>query len=202
MLRDNGLDPGLVKADPGATEAPNIGPSRLRDDTVFEEDSSPLATNSDLRDWSQNHLVSGTVMVDQQTEHQVEHETGDFQVYGPTSAFRHLRSNSISEDRKPYSPTDHPSPLQGDFRRFLPDEVHLTEDQHEAALDRFFRYYSSWGASLLKQMVADPLSSADASPAVSRGYATSSQLANTRQNGALFTNAAQRHPLYSPLLRR
>lgn len=59
MLRDNGLDPGLVKSDQEPPSNPSVpGPSRRRDETVFEDDGSPLAnTNGDLRDWSQNHLV-------------------------------------------------------------------------------------------------------------------------------------------------
>lgn len=35
--------------------------------------------------------------------------------------------------------------MQNDFRRFLPETVDITEEQHEMALDRFFRYYASWG---------------------------------------------------------
>jgi hypothetical protein len=122
MLKDHGLDPGHTS--PGHTDAEM--PERKITNDVDREDTSDRESGAD---WPESHLV--------------ENETGDFQVYGPTSAFRHL---SISQQTRT-SPTEGSS-MPG-FRKYLPQDVDVTEDEHELALDRFFRYYAAWGELLL-----------------------------------------------------
>jgi hypothetical protein len=81
---------------------------------------------------------------------QVEGKSGDYQVYGPTSAFRHLgkynhdSAESSSPLNRGFSP-ESTSSLPDGFRRYLPQEIYLTQEQHDNAVDRFFRYYASWG---------------------------------------------------------
>lgn len=120
MLKDHGLDPGHTS--PGHMDAEPLDRKPQR--TVDRNDTSD---NDSAVDWQESHLV--------------EDGTGDFQVYGPTSAFRHL---SISQHTRT-------SPMEGSsmpgFRRYLPKDVDLTEEEHELALDRFFRYYAAWGES-------------------------------------------------------
>ncbi|OCF30960.1 hypothetical protein I316_07366 [Kwoniella heveanensis BCC8398] len=102
------------------------------DERYAEGGSEP---SSDLREWSQDHLV--------------EAETGDVQVHGPTSAFRHLGKYShervdaflAASEPSPGSPDD----LPRGFARYLPTDVYLTKEQHDLALDRFFTYYACWG---------------------------------------------------------
>lgn len=150
MLKDHGLDPGhsagtsgtVAETEGGDAITSNAGGGvNGVDNTVAKTQSdSDLRLNSDRTDedsaeWlensSQNHLV--------------ENETGDFQVYGPTSAFRHLSLSNNSGNVT--SPTAEPESHGPGFRKYLPTEVRLTEEEHEVALDRFFRYYASWGTS-------------------------------------------------------
>lgn len=59
--------------------------------------------------------------------------------HGPTSAYAHLSVAPILRDV--------PSGLMGglsDFRRFLPP-INISAPQHALALDRFFRFFASWG---------------------------------------------------------
>lgn len=75
-------------------------------------------------------------------------------MYGPTSAFRHLGRYSHDHDHArehegsalnhTQSPEEAGEQEDG-FRRFLPRDVYISEEQHRVALDRFFRYYASWG---------------------------------------------------------
>jgi hypothetical protein len=142
-------------------------PDETRGERGVGADKPMLEGPEDLRDWSQSHLVRSPCppFIQEPISRsnpptscsQVEHESGDFQVYGPTSAFRHLgrqhasttgSSNEANPDSSPpaFGGGGGPgSPFWNDFRRYLPREVSLTEDQHEAALDRFFRYYAPWG---------------------------------------------------------
>jgi hypothetical protein len=147
---------------------------------------------------------------------QVENETGEFQVFGPTSSLRHLvafRQSSVEREREreharpeveePVRPApgfgtsttngrairikiapgsglhlgsggtaratgqevDPPGSsllpaiageddldfqLQHiggeiDFRRYLPRDVVISREEHDEALDQFFRYHASWG---------------------------------------------------------
>jgi hypothetical protein len=34
-----------------------------------------------------------------------------------------------------------------DFRRYLPRDVDISREEHDEALDQFFRYHASWGES-------------------------------------------------------
>nr|XP_019045924.1 hypothetical protein I302_06315 [Kwoniella bestiolae CBS 10118]OCF24854.1 hypothetical protein I302_06315 [Kwoniella bestiolae CBS 10118] len=38
-----------------------------------------------------------------------------------------------------------PDPLPTGYTRYLPSDVYLTEEQHDQAVDRFFRFYGCWG---------------------------------------------------------
>ena len=65
--------------------------------------------------------------------------------YGPTSAFAHSsRDPPISA-----SPVDTKSGeylnRPHDYRRYLPNNVELSHAQHTVILDRFFRFFASWG---------------------------------------------------------
>jgi hypothetical protein len=152
MLKDHGLDPGhpagmasvtVAETEGGADSTANnngFGLSGVDSTVVKCQPESKQRGGSDRSDndsgeWpensSQNHLV--------------ENETGDFQVYGPTSAFRHLSLSNNSGNVT--SPTAEPESHGPGFRKYLPTEVRLTEEEHEVALDRFFRYYASWGTS-------------------------------------------------------
>jgi hypothetical protein len=157
MLREHGLDPGhSVGASGTVAEADGVDPTASSSSVVNGINSTIIGSQSDLdqrvglncsdgdpakwpENGSQNHLV--------------EDETGDFQVYGPTSAFRHL---SLSNNPGTLtSPTAEPESHGPGFRKYLPMEVRLTEEEHEVALDRFFRYYASWGMFMSsKPMVA------------------------------------------------
>jgi hypothetical protein len=163
---------------PAPTTA-SAGGSKTKLEERDEREGSGLADASgDMRDWAQSHLVSrlrpatspSIALTDPfscPVNHpQVENESGDFQVYGPTSAFRHLGKHSAPVPDRPHHPHSQShsrsysqqdadsspsggsgSPYVGDFRRYLPRDIILSEDQHEAALDRFFRYYAPWGES-------------------------------------------------------
>ncbi|GHJ84926.1 hypothetical protein NliqN6_1328 [Naganishia liquefaciens] len=116
-LRDHGLDPGHAR---DGVETVKSGPEERQEDGRDGDEDA---------EWPQTHLV--------------ENETGDFQVYGPTSAFRHL---SISNPQTRLSPTvESPECAAPGFRKYLPPEIPLTEQEHDLAVDRFFRYYASWG---------------------------------------------------------
>ena len=107
---------------------------------------------------------------------QVENETGEFQVFGPTSSLRHLvafRQSSVERERPEAGEGSRSAPGQGrtssagmsaslwmpgdaapsqmegeiDFRRYLPRDVDMTRQEHDQALDQFFRYHASWGMS-------------------------------------------------------
>ena len=114
-MRDHGLDPGHAGEGGDTAKA-----GERQDDGGGDDDDA---------EWPQTHLV--------------ENETGDFQVYGPTSAFRHL---SISNPQARRSPTaEIPECAIPGFRKYLPPDIPLTEEEHNLAIDRFFRYYASWG---------------------------------------------------------
>ena len=59
--------------------------------------------------------------------------------HGPTSAYAHLAYTTAIK-RAPRGISQGPA----DFRRFLPP-VPITAAQHSLALDRFFRFFASWG---------------------------------------------------------
>jgi hypothetical protein len=72
--------------------------------------------------------------------------------YGPTSAFAHS-----SRD-----PTISASPVEPkigefmnrphDYSRYLPNDVELSHAQHTIILDRFFRFFASWGMRALPDL--------------------------------------------------
>lgn len=177
MLKDHGLDPGHTS--PGHMDAETSDrkplPDMGRDDTSDRDSAA---------DWPESHLV--------------EDGTGDFQVYGPTSAFRHL---SISQHTRT-------SPMEGSsmpgFRRYLPKDVNLTEEEHELALDRFFRYYAAWG-ELSSSLYGTPLicfRRTNASRSIPSGYAPRALHLARSQNAALLADVTLRHPRHRPLLLR
>lgn len=65
--------------------------------------------------------------------------------HGPTSAYAHsslahaLSSSPIS------SKIDDYARLTNDFRRYLPRSIDISYTQHIVVLDRFFRFFASWG---------------------------------------------------------
>ena len=104
--------------------------------------------------------------------HQIENETGEFQVFGPTSSLRHLVSLRQNERTRPLGQEplrQHIKTDQGgivlsgqiperattttarhqyediEFRRYLPRDVQISRLEHDKALDCFFRYHASWG---------------------------------------------------------
>ncbi|ORY32910.1 fungal-specific transcription factor domain-domain-containing protein [Naematelia encephala] len=134
LLREHGLDPGKASEDMGV----GVEKKEPEDEGIGEHVTSDGDLGDgpgDLREWSQDHLVEG--------------ETGDLQVHGPTSAFRHLGkySHEHSNGLEAYhdSSPEPPVALPNGFARYLPQDVYLTEQQHELAIDRFFRFYASWG---------------------------------------------------------
>ncbi|WOO85323.1 Nitrogen assimilation transcription factor nirA [Vanrija pseudolonga] len=74
----------------------------------------------------------------------VQDAHGGFRVHSLASAFRHEAvaepMQSSTADRTAGRPR---APSATGFERFLPD-VFLTQEQHDAALDRFFRYFASF----------------------------------------------------------
>ncbi|WWD21795.1 hypothetical protein CI109_106283 [Kwoniella shandongensis] len=152
LLREHGLDPGKAV---GISESGGVGGVVEKKETKDEEidvgmmeeggsyhatgmgGGDPVEGPGDLREWSQDHLVEG--------------ETGDLQVHGPTSAFRHLgkysheHANTHHDNGYHDSSPEIPDALPNGFARYLPQEVYLTEEQHDIVLDRFFDYYACWG---------------------------------------------------------
>jgi hypothetical protein len=64
--------------------------------------------------------------------------------YGPTSAFAHSSRdppNTSSTENTMGEFINRPH----DYRRYLPNEVELSHAQHTIVLDRFFRFFASWG---------------------------------------------------------
>ncbi|KAK8847702.1 hypothetical protein IAR55_005561 [Kwoniella newhampshirensis] len=151
LLREHGLDPGKAQGDMGwGGEMMSSGVEKKELDVggVEDQDDSKGGEGEhrsgdgdlgegpgDLREWSQDHLVEG--------------ETGDLQVHGPTSAFRHLGKYSHEHvnglDAYHDLSPEPPVALPNGFARYLPQDVYLTEKQHDSALDRFFRFYACWG---------------------------------------------------------
>jgi len=78
---------------------------------------------------------------------QVQDDRGYLSVHNPTSAFHHASGKSSSA-RTAHAPrsvrrlANDTDPRR--FARFLPD-VYLTKLQHDTAVDRFFRYFASFG---------------------------------------------------------
>ncbi|WWC95840.1 hypothetical protein V866_002707 [Kwoniella sp. B9012] len=126
LLREHGLDPGTAGGGGAAGSEDDEGEHKKDKDKME-------GSTGDLRSWSQDHLVEG--------------EKGELQVHGPTSAFRHIgkysneRVNRSNQDMSPQSP----DPLPYGFSRYLPSEVYITQEQHDQAIDRFFRFYACWG---------------------------------------------------------
>jgi len=65
--------------------------------------------------------------------------------YGPTSAFAHSSRDppmtSSPAEQKNGEFTNRPH----DYRRYLPNDVEVSHAQHTIVLDRFFRFFASWG---------------------------------------------------------
>lgn len=65
--------------------------------------------------------------------------------YGPTSAFAHssrdplISASPVESKMSEYMNQPH------DYRRYLPNNVDLSHAQHTVILDRFFRFFASWG---------------------------------------------------------
>ncbi|KAK4689029.1 urea carboxylase, partial [Tremellales sp. Uapishka_1] len=153
LLQEHGLDPGSVE---------NEQPRARGEHASSDGDSN--AGHADVREWSQDHLVEG--------------EAGELQVHGPTSAFRHLGKNSFGHAKShddQYDSSAEPALTSG-FARYLPQEVYLSERQHEAAIDRFFRFYASWAQR------------------------TNPILFRRDMNIALYSDGSTKTPNFSPLL--
>ncbi|WRT67559.1 uncharacterized protein IL334_004531 [Kwoniella shivajii] len=123
LLREHGLDPGTA----GNTER-----AGSEDEGGEHRNNVEPESSGDMREWSQDHLVEG--------------ETGELQVHGPTSAFRHLSkynhegSRDLNHEMSPESPES----LPFGYSRYLPQDVYLNEVQHDQAIDRFFTFYACW----------------------------------------------------------
>ncbi|WWC62347.1 uncharacterized protein I303_104943 [Kwoniella dejecticola CBS 10117] len=124
LLREHGLDPG--SAGQGGDKAGSEDEAGERKKEIGDEPSA------DIREWSQDHLVEG--------------ETGELQVHGPTSAFRHIGKYSNDDARLIHEMSpESPDPLPHGYTRYLPQEIYLTEEQHDQVINRFFQFYACWG---------------------------------------------------------
>ncbi|WWC70565.1 uncharacterized protein I206_104516 [Kwoniella pini CBS 10737] len=155
LLREHGLDPG------------SAGPSDVKDGSDEEagERKKDIVDepSGDIREWSQDHIVEG--------------ETGELQVHGPTSAFRHLGKYSHDDVRLNHEMSpESPDPLPYGYARHLPQDVYITEEQHDQAINRFFQFYASWGQR------SNPI------------------LFRQDLHTALYTNSDVKTPHYSPML--
>ncbi|WOO85324.1 Nitrogen assimilation transcription factor nit-4 [Vanrija pseudolonga] len=98
-----------------------------------------------------------TMLAALQTTHayQVQDDHGRLRFHGPTSAFRHSHQHA-SEPLDSTSPSTYSTPrrpnlaahhvgdaAETEFRRWLPDYF-ISKEQHDLALDRFFRYFACW----------------------------------------------------------
>jgi hypothetical protein len=85
------------------------------------------------------------------SEWQVEREDGHVYLHGPTSAFRHLgkypRGLAGGLNIYPAPTSRGPLPFGHMHMRYLPPSVHLSQEDHDRCLDRFFGYYACWGGS-------------------------------------------------------
>ncbi|KAL1405676.1 hypothetical protein Q8F55_009315 [Vanrija albida] len=101
---------------------------------------SPVAGTSRLANLSPRRRSAQADNVD---DLMVQDSHGGFRVHSFASAFRH---GTVAEPMQS-SPADRtarrPRVPSASFGRFLPD-VFLTQEQHDAALDRFFRYFASF----------------------------------------------------------
>jgi hypothetical protein len=159
-------------------------------------------------------------------ELQIENETGDFQVFGPTSSLRHLVATR-PRDRPP--PDVQEEPLQQqlrqsnmlarkhtadniDFRRYLPSGSEITWYEHDKALDYFFRYHASWGEHQAVSFNFDslttdfcigsrPTNTPDPLP-TRHANCPFPWLSSTRStsNTSLLPHASQCHAIYRPTL--
>lgn len=71
---------------------------------------------------------------------EVQDVKGRVRLHGPQSAFRYSTHTEPASDERPHERSHD----QGGFARFLPD-FPLTREQHDIAVDRFFRYFACWG---------------------------------------------------------
>lgn len=72
--------------------------------------------------------------------------------YGPTSAFAHSsRDPPIGASPVEYKLGEYMN-RPHDYRRYLPDSVALTQSQHTVILDRFFRFFASWGLRAMSDL--------------------------------------------------
>lgn len=69
----------------------------------------------------------------------------DVHYHGPTSAYAHsshappISSSPMTSRLESFADRPH------DYRLYLPRSVDLTQAQHSTILDRFFRFFASWG---------------------------------------------------------
>jgi len=77
---------------------------------------------------------------------QVQDHRGRLRVHHPSSAYRHDTTTEPTALTSPQAATaghTHVSVSGEQYNRFLPD-YYLTREQHDVAVDRFFRYFASW----------------------------------------------------------
>ncbi|KAH8085657.1 fungal-specific transcription factor domain-containing protein, partial [Filobasidium floriforme] len=76
----------------------------------------------------------------------VEAQGGDLLFHGPLSAFHHISKSPTATGLHPLISTiiadGQPQPLG--YGKHLPKEVFLTTQQHDTAMDRFFRFHAAW----------------------------------------------------------
>lgn len=76
----------------------------------------------------------------------VESQGGDLHFHGPLSAFHHISKSPTITGLHPLIGTifadGQPQPLG--YGKHLPKEVFLTTQQHDTAMDRFFRFHAAW----------------------------------------------------------
>lgn len=132
----------------------NMGVSVKEDDQLnnmsdrMDVPSSPVSPHSpsdEAVDRDDDGPIRGPLMIK---------DTGDLHLYGPTSAYSHLpgrpmQAASISTAPSEDSLSAHESESSrmndlNPLNPILPPEVHLSEDQHNQLLNRFFNFYASW----------------------------------------------------------
>nr|ADE10063.1 transcription factor [Tremella fuciformis] len=96
----------------------------------------------------QSPLAAGSIGRDEELEGVIVQDSeGSLRYHNPTSAFHHAEADQWAS-ASPCSPTNvkarpnRDSAIR-DYQRYLP-RFFLTSHQHDLALDRFFRYFSSW----------------------------------------------------------
>lgn len=76
----------------------------------------------------------------------------DVHYHGPTSAYAHATHVPVLSTSPAASKINETSDRPHDYRLFLPRTVQLSHAQHSIILDRFFRFFSSWGLRVSPQL--------------------------------------------------